>query len=782
MRRHAVSPLLLLLVSLFASLLAPAARALEIKAQGRTIRATQDGALKWEHAVVPWTRPARIDGPVRVAESVFYCAEGTLYQTGAVDGVVKKRFELPGHCRGLKPRDTKTVVVTTGAEGSTSWTRTYEIGTDELGQSVGEVPFFQGWFGSWLAREQARSYVDAQVLPTRRRCHDELREKAWTSALGRSKLESTLSELQARARQDPTNPWFAFQRGKLLSWVGRTNEARSAFAEVLRQDEANDYELLAMVPTLDKVALELGERAFRRGMKFMLLSGFEPELNLGTSVPFRLYGLHPNDISPAQLNDLERFAERALDFAPRRRGAAQFFHALADVQERAGDTAAAETSRRRRDVARPYRDYDSASPRAAWSKELLTLFAACLIGFLLTALVRFVRTISGRFDHAEASHTARFNPLARWTRGELVGLILVASLLVFLADYLQRGVAISRVAFEAVVAGADLGNFGHPESVAFWSRAKGEGGGDFLRALALQKAGQLERAAAIYVRLATPKAKNNLGVIRHAQGNGRQARRLWEAALAANPELVESAHNLGKVGISSRRVERAKRFRLSQPLLAMPTQQMWSEAWQSIAKEPPSLIRSVFNAELAVENEVTAHQSRTTSSHSAFGWLLHLEFAILLLASIALIRPLAPQPGPPKVRLFGLLGWILGLVVPGSARQYSVLGPLITVLFVTSLLGTSVIALTGVETTALRSLNDVVPYGQIMSIWDFVPSPEGAFFVALARGWWVLLAANVIAVAVMEHFWPDPVGLVAYVRARRAARSAVSTKQISTTE
>ena len=84
-------------------------------------------------------------------------------------------------------------------------------------------------------------------------------------------------------------------------------------------EEPYSFELLGMAAHLDKVDPGLGQRAFDRGMGFLLRRGYEPEANLAILSMILLYGPAADGKevdAVANYDRLARFGYRLLDLGP----------------------------------------------------------------------------------------------------------------------------------------------------------------------------------------------------------------------------------------------------------------------------------------------------------------------------------------------------------------------------------------------------------------------------------------------------------------------------------
>jgi len=340
-----------------------------------------------------------------------------------------------------------------------------------------------------------------------------------------------------------------------------------------------------------------------------------------------------------------------------------------------------------------------------------------------------------------------------WTRGENIGFLVVLGLLVSAWIVTTRGlVFIGNVA--AVPLSVISGNFGHPESVAYLKSFEETPGGRFVYALALQKANRLEEASERYSEIESSRAKNNLGVIRHQQGRSDEAKALFEEALEKDAELAEAAFNLGRPASSSR-IDRARKFGLEGPIYAMPSRDQWAQA-----------MTGSFSRIFASLPFTTAHQLGgmpagtpvARGSVSTPVWLAVAFLALLgFLAILGLIFRLDAGPKSPRPKR-NLVAWFLGFLLPGTARQYSLLGPPLFVLTFFSLLVFMVMDRSGGMAANILDAIAMPSYEQIYGIWGIVRTPLEETVLKMNHLWWIIFALNPVVLVCLEYLFPDPWG------------------------
>jgi len=735
---------------------AVSAEALRFETEAGTVRALRGETLVWENRhdrggqLGDATASGGLVGPVQVGELVHYSIGGSAFRVDAATGAVRARVLLPGFCTALSEDGDGVGLSVVSASGTGTWTRSYRIGPDGH-----DVPFFlpAGFIAARLSRNDAENVLTGLLeadpeAPQRQPGDDSWRRRPEL----RPYLEAAIVELSALAERDPTNPWYHYWRGEYLEDLGQAEDAAAAFRSVMDLDPAYDFELLPMVLRLDEVSPKLGDAAFERAMRFLIGHGFEPESMFAlTSVAIH-YGFagKPAPLDPAtDMDRLVQLGQRLWDFAPLGEGAASMYAGLAAALDDAGRGSDAAIWRARSAEAMPSRVFGVPNPLASWAGPATNAFIASILAIFLAVFVKSLRYASAQ---RRASGMARWNPFCSWTRGEIVGLLAVFVLVLASWAVAYRSLAsIGRAA--AFPLDAVSGNLGHPESVEHLSQFQGTPGGDFVYALALQESGKLERAATIYERLETPRAKSNLGMIYTARGDQARARTLFQEARAAEPDLAEASHNLGEAA-SSARIERMTRYGLDGPFLALPTPEMWSDAlagrWGlgdlSDFFQPMSVISSAPAPEVARADLLDFNRLLVT--------------ALVLIGALAMIGLLvrAPQPLPGSETKMSTLGWALGFVVPGTARQLSLLGPPLLAVFAFSMLvwqfmaGSGGVSADMIEMVTLPAINDLHGISAVALSWQQHAARQTADL------WWMLWIANLIVVLALERLWPDPMG------------------------
>lgn len=678
-----------------------------------------------------------------VGDSVFVCARRHLYELNLEDGHVQARNLLPGRCDSVTAGAEGAVVEVSGGREPYQWEMTLTFAPGQLRPTLSMGDDIHGVL---LTRHLAEAELERHLA-------NRLDAEQPLSPEEREAIARAAARLGVIAERDPTNPWYRLERADYLDALGRADEAREVRRSLLDIPEDYHHELMPMAQQLDEFDLELGARAFDLALRDLRRKGFEPELNHGLiPVALKLGRL----MSPRTPEKIARRAERIAAFAPRAEGSTWFHAAMATKARARGDEDAARRFEQLRDEAYPYRVLGGASEAAWISGEMLNIYIACAAAFWILLLIKVARTVMNRLPEGAAKFD-RYNPLARMTRGELAGFILLFAGGMWSARRVAMGVVIigHMASMPMPMANGDLAN---PTSQRYLEQAPDSDATTFMRALSAHKAGDLDRASKLYAQLGEDaRALNNLGVLRATKGNEAAARDLWERARALDPQLAEARHNLGEEVPGSTRVERAVTQGVTAPLLALPTLELWEEFWQAMAHQNEEL--SPLNALGLIWSVGDLHSeiSRPQFAPLSMGLLTMLMMA-LVLVSLARWQPTAEYDDR------GVFGWAVGSLVPGASRHYGPLGaPVLAAFIVSVVVSLSLIETDGAATNILDSIATFSGLG-FYGDQEFFAQDHQATARTLASLWWVFILGNLAFVALMEHLRPDPNGLVARMR------------------
>jgi hypothetical protein len=326
-------------------------------------------------------------------------------------------------------------------------------------------------------------------------------------------------------------------------------------------------------------------------------------------------------------------------------------------------------------------------------------------------------------------------------------LILLLPMAHLVALNISAGVATIGMLASAPVSMAS-GGLSDAASLKFVAGGAGSAGGALVAGVHQHRAGALAEAEASYVRSGSPEGKNNLGVLAAERGDMEAARKLWGEVAATVPE---AAFNLGQEA-SGARAARAKRLGVTRPLLALPTVAQWDGFWDSKVAAAGTDIGNPITSIFAVANMSDGIAPDGASVPPGAMLLNALGWLVVVLGVLALATSWgAPQPVHKR---WHKGGWAVGHLVPGMARQWGPVGPVVTALVLTALFakvnmdngGTPSI----LDNIAMPSFSRYYGAGEM-----FVPGHMQPL-VTLGNMWWMLWLGGVAASVGLEVAMRDP--------------------------
>lgn len=699
--------------------------------------------------------------PVVVGPHLFANVGNHLYILNAAQGVVLQRIDLPERCSKLEADGTAGVVaqITPSWGPEPRWTRSYHVGLEHH-----DVPFTRvstlilERIPARLAPAILEANLKAAPKPLKLGLNDRTKPEA------RPFVEATIGELMELEKRDPTNLWLGLYRGEYLYEIGRKEEAQVAFESVFQHDPQYDTQLIGMVNELDAFAPALAERAFERGMKALYARGYQPEMCSGLINLMISYGaakdiekIDPND--PKNLDRMNQIGERLWVVAPYAEMVHFYYDGLSRANDKAGRSAEAATWKQRAVQAMandgPFGSMDVIDRSGQSATLMMALLAALMMAF-------FVKTVRvSKVSHlTKGPYWKRTLVFRFWTKAEQVGFLICIALIFFANYQLSRGIKIISISAAQPLAGIS-GFAAHPANLEYWKKAQGNPDGDLHYAMYLQEAGDLEGAAALYARLPQAQAKNNLGVIRDKQGKAEEAKALYEQALAADPTLTEAACNLGRNTDDPALLRRVK-YGGPSKLLARPNTEQRDEAMANYGGAGTPLFLSL-----------AAFSSSGEVSDTPWGtWLVYLMLILGgLMVVVSLFLPHVPPPEDMPGGITSKIGWGMGFLVPGTARQWSVFGTAaLTVFFFSYFVSSFLQESEGMSTNFVESIafpNFMKSYGPVPAVeaGKELQTPLRAFVISTQNWWLMLFAVNLAVVGVGEWLCPDPLGAFAKKKA-----------------
>lgn len=710
-------------------------------------------------------------GPWVQGRYVYYCLANNLYRTHLSVGTVNARAVMPGQCVELTHEGEALKLSLKGGQGRWTWTKTIEVNDATFEATRVEL---SDHMGRMALRRQASASAHGVKLPSRED------QERWDAYLKRAysplkpeikdAIEGHISWLKAQHERDPTNPWLLYERGLMETYLGAPDQAAKSFEALLHWDGQHKEELLAMVLQLDEIDVELGQRAFELGLRSMLERGYDPDFSSSLVALMIFYG-RPHQLAKldevvsddALYMSLSRHADRLALVAPKVEGIVYFWSAMHRAATARKDAAGAARYAKLEQDAQAYRYFGVGGQAIEFTGDWINLYIAAVLSLLMLFVIKMLRTFSARYraKDGEVSAALKFNLLTRWSYPELVGTIFVVPLIMYFGQKAAQGVMIMGIIASAPVevVSSDMGS---PTALKYIQELKSElPDVKYIQAVSYQQAGQYDQAQALYEQVGNAASVNNLGVIRFNQGKPDEATALFEQAAGLSSSAIEPAHNLGRElpHKDSSRARRIERFKLKGKLLMPPTPKQWERFWKAriaLSDEDPSSVNALPRLWALVAG------SSASDGFSVVGILGGLVSLILLVLGIAaMVTPRGESVlEAPK---YGQLGWLLGVIIPGTSKQYHVLGPFVCILFNTSVLCAIMLSNTK---GAFTSILDSIAVPSFSRYFGLSAPYEHAqtFFHTLGHWWWVLLLAHFIFIGVMEWLRPDDSGLVAKLR------------------
>lgn len=724
---------------------------------GAVVARSADGRESWRNAVAP-DAGMEVFGPVLLGESVFYCARSFVWESDAASGVVERRHMLGGQCKQLAVDGDKVRVE---VETAGDIRRREELISP--GQAV-VLRFSDGNMGALLLRTQATRILYARV-PGYADAAPDAQPAILALPQNAESVDQAVLELEHRAHQDPTNPWFSTMQAVALQARGRSDAG--ALAALKELDAAYHHDLVATSMPLDAVHPLLAGQLFDLGLKHALEQGYEPEMAGSLTHVMGYFGT-PGALAldltlPRDLATLDRISERLYAYAPNAQAIAMLYAGVAEAHRASGNPTRAAAWAVRAEDDRPRSFFGTPSSIASRAAVSQVFLLAVLFVLSLALIIKTARPLGVRFV-GDASAVVRFNPASRWTRGELVGLLLLSALVPPLLCGVDAGTRIVAMQGDAppLFANGELGSRG---ALAFVADGSTTPGGALIVGMHEHRAGLVDQARASYRASGLPAAKNNLGVLEAERGRDDAARALWEEVASVVPE---AAHNLGRASTGAR-VERAVRLGVTRPLLAVPQPAEWDGFWDAKLARASASPRMFFWWLFPTVDS----DGKWTPSILTFFVLAALLVALLSVVALVTARapPLDCGPGggwpighwdrgvlgPLRTAVvtggyWGLLAirgsaWTIGHLVPGMARQWGVFGAPYAVAVMAAIVGSIVM-----ENGAGPALaNNLATSG--LALYYGVSAPLELSPFDLWRALWFV---GILVSAGLEWWRPDP--------------------------
>jgi hypothetical protein len=311
------------------------------------------------------------------------------------------------------------------------------------------------------------------------------------------------------------------------------------------------------------------------------------------------------------------------------------------------------------------------------------------------------------------------------------------------------GAGLSAITYTAAMPIEAMSGFiGHPDAVEYFAKASRCPSGAYVHALALMESGELESADAEFAKIGSAAALNNRGVIAARRGEAGAAKGFWTKALEADGSLAEAKFNLGQDAASAR-IERLKKYGGTGPLAVMPTATEWADMAVAGGSQKGAL-------SLILQNNGALG---TVAGPEVARYVSVVLVAVMVLFALATIA--LPRCGADHDRRTwsSLFAWVLGFVIPGTARLWMFAGVFALAAFFFSIsveksLETSAgIATNMIEAIAVPGTLRCFGFGAECS------TPLNDAMRSTRHLWWILLLLNAVMMLAMLKFWPDPGGI-----------------------
>ena len=639
----------------------------EISTSGNAIVVAGGGRTPWKlrygTAGVTSSGKVNVDEThlAKIGSSRAYFSHGQCLRWIDTDqGIVLGRWFMPGIVTHIVPKgeDGKAEITTQepspGAESSVS-TFVFDPLHTEIPTAASHESILENLLPE---REAVKLYGAESLKPDRAR--------------------ALIPEVQEAVRRDPFSPWFRIILGKLLLEAGDSG-ADATFDQAIRP--LTSYtELLPISGFLENLGDgRIADEAFHRGYQDFLQKGNDPRLL--TSIIARLW-LYPVNWGGIAKDRRAAVAEQLYQLTPYAEGAELAW------QEYALSAATPEEKRvwlNRAEETRKRSGHVFASLILQFDIALLVSFACGLAwwAFVVVSCVRYQR--QRRYDRTNTAtrpaglrnRIAFFN-VQYWSMPQRIGFVLISLAGWFNYGWIGQSLAPAMLTGEAPMSMVS-GTLASPPTRQFLQhRLAATPERDFLMALSFQQGGDYPAATRLYQQLPQyAESWNNLGVIWRMQGREADATGAFQKALQADPTLAEAAYNLG-LPISNYWTQ-VQQHVPNTPMLAPPSRRIWMNAYAGGPLSRRLTLASL--GPLRPWRWNTDSMAVTTGAIKASSVLWVLGQVALGLTVLLFVFPCRPVQQAP-----GIVGKILGILFPGTSREWGYAGGLILVLWIFLLL------------------------------------------------------------------------------------------------
>ena len=692
----------------------------DISVAGRVIEVTGSGRVPWKlrYALAGTASSDKVDEThlIQLGSRLAYFSHGQcLRQIDTDRGVVLGRWLMPGIITRIAPKGADGRAEITAEEPSPGRERsTSTFVFDPLHPGGPTVLSHESILENLLPEREAVNLYGGEALPADR-------------------ARALLPEVQEAVRRDPFSPWFRVILGKLLLETGEPG-ADAALEQAI-QPLTSYSDLLPISGFVENLRVpQIADEAFQRGYRDFLQNGNDPRLL--TSIITRLW-LYPVDWKKVAPDRRDAIAERIYQLMPYGEAADLAWHEYA--------LSARTPEQRRRWLSRAEESRKKGGhlfePLVLRFDVTLLVNVACGFAWWAFVAVSYIRyRLQRRSDRTSGAprpaglrqRLAFFN-LQYWSMPQRLGFVLIFLVSWFCYGWMGQSLAPPMLMSEAPISMVS-GNLASSSTRQFLEhRLAATSERDFLMAFSFERGGDDATATRLYQQLPQyAESWNNLGAIWRMQGREADAVGAFQQALRQNSALAEAAFNLG-LPTSNYWAQIHRQYAPNTPMVAPPPRRVWLNAF---AGGP--LSRRLVLASLGPLHPWQWNMNNlavTSGAVKAGSVVWVLSEIILVLTVLLFVFPSLPVQYAP-----GIGGKILGIVFPGTSREWGYAGGLVLVAWIFLMLQLIMTRWVGSPyiLTYIGTPNIVRAYGA-------GTSPEQAISL-INPGWiWLYLAPAVLA-------------------------------------
>lgn len=649
------------------------------------VEATSPAGVTWRHFVA--TRKsdvAKFRGVVMHQSRLNYCVGHLLYQT-STGGQVHRLIELPDQCELIERKDDQLRVKLRSKRSKLTRWFVVDASTPALVNPASTNVFarFLPQRISWALGGEAKykapfKQAFSGLAKTIQSDPKKMAALAHDSALRLKQFE-----------QDPTNPWYLFHVGYAFKLMGKDAQSKAIFNQLLKWDGQHAHHMLRMALQVEGSDNQLADQLFERGLRRLLEVGYTPQHTTSLIQMMLLMGQPPGDKSYklAEVNQsadaakfVLRHAKRVEALGPRSEFVYYYWSTIKEMDAVKSDPNLRAKYTKLAKQAKPYAKLGSIHPDVMHTGFWLNVYMAWFFAMILAVLVKLIRMRNTKVD-PNAPLLARVNPFARWRRAEIIGFLLALPICAVALKKLTTGIAIMGVVAAAPIGLVDQ-SFGDLDAQAKLQAMQSTPLVESAMFMGLvQGRYELKAIDAAKPKSMTAMDENNYGVALHRAGKVAQAKEAWTRALALDSKHEPALHNLGKpLPNPSPRFQQLATHQLNNTkVLAYLNTKQLAALWQQIAtnKKNPSILATVQSL-----NQLSAD-----GEFKAMDRVLTIGLVLCILACMLSLLGLFVRDDVEELHPNSKLDAVLAVIVPGTLRQYGVVGFLVTVGTATLLVG-----------------------------------------------------------------------------------------------